>query len=53
VDAWVAAVATIAADPGAAERRAAALRAGAHERFAWAASARAAHNAYALAALRS
>jgi glycosyltransferase involved in cell wall biosynthesis len=53
VDGWVAAVARVAADPGAAEGRAAAHRAGACERFTWAASARAAHNAYALAVLRS
>jgi glycosyltransferase involved in cell wall biosynthesis len=53
VDAWVAAVADVAADPDAAERRATARRAGACERFAWAASARAAQNAYALAVLRS
>jgi len=53
VDGWVASLASVAADPDAADRRAAVLRAPAHDRFAWVASARAAHSAYALAVLRS
>jgi glycosyltransferase involved in cell wall biosynthesis len=52
VAAWSAALASIAADPAAAETRAAARRAGARTRFAWAAAARATSDAYARALLR-
>jgi len=51
VSAWTAALAGVAADPGAAEMRAASRRAGARTRFAWAAAARATSNAYARALL--
>ena len=52
VDAWVAALAAIAADPADAELRAASGRASAVARFGWVAAARATHEAYALALLR-
>ncbi len=51
VGAWTAALASVAADPSAAEMRAASRRAAACARFAWAAAARATSNAYARALL--
>jgi glycosyltransferase involved in cell wall biosynthesis len=52
LEAWVEALAEVAAAPEGADRRAAEHRAEACARFGWAASARATHAAYALAVLR-